>query len=127
MSTHDIIESLKKRGDNMQGFTDFLMNNYLWFLVASIILTFALIGYFVDQHEQKKGVSMINKPKEQEVDLQKLASLAQNKSINSAINESLKKAPMSKPAPATSPNNVTIVDTTTNSAAQTVNMNILSK
>ena len=91
MSTHDIIESLKKRGDDMQGFTDFLMNNYLWFLVASIILTFALIGYFVDQHEQKKGVSMINKPKEQEVDLQKLASLAQNKSINSAINESLKR------------------------------------
>ena len=31
------------------------------------------------------------------------------------------------PAPATSPNNNTIVDTTTNSAAQTVNMNILSK
>ena len=127
MSTHDIIESLKKRGDNMQGFTDFLMNNYLWFLVASIILTFALIGYFVDQHEQKKGVSMINKPKEKEVDLQELANLAQNRSINSAITESLKKAPMSMPEPATTMNNNTIVDTTTNSAAQTVNMNILSK
>ena len=111
----------------MQGFTDFLMNNYLWFLVASIILIFALIGYFVDQHEQKKGVSMINKPKEKEVDLQELANLVQNRSINSAITESLKKAPMSMPAPATTMNNNTIVDTTTNTVAQTVNMNILNK
>ena len=38
-------------------FTDFLANNYLWFLVVTLILVFALIGYFVDQNEQKMGVS----------------------------------------------------------------------
>ena len=27
---------------------DFLLNNYIWFLVISLILVFALIGYLVD-------------------------------------------------------------------------------
>lgn len=27
---------------------DFLLNNYIWFLVISLILIFALIGYLVD-------------------------------------------------------------------------------
>lgn len=27
---------------------DFLLNNYIWFLVTSLILLFALIGYLVD-------------------------------------------------------------------------------
>ncbi len=27
---------------------DFLINNYIWFLVISLILIFALIGYLVD-------------------------------------------------------------------------------
>ena len=31
----------------MQAFIDFLVNNYLWFLVISLILVFALIGYLV--------------------------------------------------------------------------------
>lgn len=46
----------------MQAFIDFLVNNYLWFLVISLILVFALIGYLVDTNEKKE----IFEKKEQE-------------------------------------------------------------
>ena len=32
----------------MDTLIDFLLNNYIWFLVISLILIFALIGYLVD-------------------------------------------------------------------------------
>lgn len=69
----------------MEAFTTFLTNNYFWFLVIAIILIFALIGYFVDASEQKKGVSSIVKPKLAEKNINDLAKLAGNKSLNSAI------------------------------------------
>ena len=71
----------------MEAFTTFLANNYLWFLVIALILIFALIGYFVDASEQKKGVSSIVKQKPVEKDIHDLASKAANKSLNSAIND----------------------------------------
>ena len=71
----------------MEAFTTFLANNYLWFLVIAIILIFALIGYFVDANEQKKGVSSIVKQKPVEKDIHDLARSAANKSLNSAIND----------------------------------------
>lgn len=71
----------------MEAFTTFLANNYLWFLEIAIILIFALIGYFVDASEQKKGVSSIVKPKPVEKDIHDLAKSAANKSLNSAIND----------------------------------------
>ena len=71
----------------MEAFTTFLANNYLWFLVIAIILIFALIGYFVDASEQKKGVSSIVKQKPVEKDIHDLARSAANKSLNSAIND----------------------------------------
>ena len=37
----------------MQTLLDFLVNNYLWFLIISLILVFALIGYFVDSREKQ--------------------------------------------------------------------------
>lgn len=75
----------------MEAFTTFLANNYLWFLVIAIILIFALIGYFVDASEQKKGVSSIFKPKPVEKDIHDLAKAAANKSLNSAINDAGRK------------------------------------
>lgn len=33
---------------------NFLLNNYIWFLVISLILIFALIGYLVDTTSFKK-------------------------------------------------------------------------
>lgn len=32
----------------MENFVDFLVNNYLWFLIIFLIIIFALIGYLVD-------------------------------------------------------------------------------
>ena len=43
----------------MQVFIDFLVNNYLWFLVISLILVFALIGYLVDTNEKKDEVDNV--------------------------------------------------------------------
>ena len=74
----------------MVSFTDFLAGNYLWFLVISIVLLFALIGYFVDQSEQKKGISKIVKPKEIETNITDLAAFAQNKSLNNAVSDAIK-------------------------------------
>ena len=54
----------------MQTFIDFLVNNYLWFIIISFILIFALIGYLVDTNE-KKNKEMIE---DNEVD----APVAQN-------------------------------------------------
>ncbi len=42
----------------MQSFIDFLVNNYLWFLVISLVLVFALIGYLVDTNEKKIDVQI---------------------------------------------------------------------
>ena len=74
----------------MVAFTDFLANNYLWFLVASLVLLFALIGYFVDQSEQKKGVSMFQKTRLEEKDLHDLAAAAANKTLNTAVTNAAK-------------------------------------
>ena len=74
----------------METFTDFLVSNYLWFLITSIILVFALIGYLVDQQEQKKGVSTINKTKLPELNMEDLASIAQNKSLNNAVTDAMR-------------------------------------
>lgn len=71
----------------MEAFTNFLANNYLWFLIIALLLLFSLIGYFVDQSEQKKGISRFNK-QEEELDLKSLASMAQNKTLNSVLNYS---------------------------------------
>ncbi|MBD9074742.1 hypothetical protein EGP91_01880 [bacterium] len=71
----------------MEAFTNFLANNYLWFLIIALLLLFSLIGYFVDQSEQKKGISRFNK-QEEELDLKSLASMAQNKTLNYVLNSS---------------------------------------
>ena len=71
----------------MEAFTNFLANNYLWFLIIALLLLFSLIGYFVDKSEQKKGISRFNK-QEEELDLKSLASMAQNKTLNYVLNSS---------------------------------------
>lgn len=40
----------------MQTFIDFLVNNYFWFLIISLILIFALIGYLVDTSEKPSKI-----------------------------------------------------------------------
>lgn len=38
----------------MQKFVDFLANNYMLFLLISLVLVFALIGYLVDSKKKEK-------------------------------------------------------------------------
>ena len=37
----------------MEAILNFLVDNYLWFLIISLILVFGLIGYIVDSYEKK--------------------------------------------------------------------------
>ena len=39
----------------MQTIIDFLVNNYLWFIIIALILVFALIGYLVDTNEKSSN------------------------------------------------------------------------
>lgn len=46
----------------MDTFVEFLLNNYIWFLVMALIIIFALIGYLVDitnPNNEKKFVKPI--------------------------------------------------------------------
>lgn len=58
----------------MQTFINFLVNNYLWFLVVTLVLVFALIGYLVDTNEKKE-----DNFKENRNDLEKLSDVESNK------------------------------------------------
>lgn len=67
-------------------FVDFLANNYLWFLVITIVLIFALIGYLVDTKEQKKNGAYQADSKELEQKFEDLAASAvSNKSIQDYV------------------------------------------
>ena len=43
----------------MQELMDFLLNNYIWFLIVSLIIIFALIGYLVDTTNNKEKKTKI--------------------------------------------------------------------
>jgi len=108
----------------MEAFTDFLVSNYFWFLVTSIVLLFALIGYFVDQSEQKKGMSSINMAKVPEKNIEDLAYMAQNKSLNSAVTES--SMPQLKNQNVIN-NSITDVTQSTVSSANAIGFDVLKK
>ena len=69
----------------MDAFTNFLANNYVWFLIISLILIFALIGYLVDSKEIKSG-KKIKKQKE-ELKVVDFSTIDQSKSLNQSIKE----------------------------------------
>lgn len=69
----------------MEALIDFLVNNYLWFLVMTIILIFALIGYIVEDHELKKLQKYGGVSKDIEQNFEKLAMAAQNKMLGDAV------------------------------------------
>ncbi len=69
----------------MDAFTNFLANNYVWFLIISLILIFALIGYLVDSKEIKSG-KKIKKQKE-ELKVVDFSTIDQSKSLSQSIKE----------------------------------------
>lgn len=64
---------------------DFLANNYMWFLVTTIILIFALIGYIVEAREQKNANVFGVASAQMEQNFERLAASAQNKTLNDAM------------------------------------------
>lgn len=75
----------------MEEIMTYLAQHVFLFSVLGLVSLFTLVGYFVDQSEQKKGISKINKPKEEERDIHDLAKNAANKSLNNAITDAAKK------------------------------------
>ena len=69
----------------MDAFTNFLANNYVWFLIISLILIFALVGYLVDVKEIKTGKKI--REKKEEVKVVDFSTVDQSKSLNQSINE----------------------------------------
>lgn len=108
----------------MTAITDFLVHNYFWFLVITLVLIFALIGYFVDEKERKKGLSLIDKPKEPEKNIHDLAVNAVNKSLNTAVNDSVKTPTSYNEQPNTSN---TITDTANPQNNNPYGFNVLKK
>ena len=53
----------------MEAFQEFLVNNYLWFLVITVILIFALIGYLVDSKGKTK--KEVEKPEKKVTEIPK--------------------------------------------------------
>ena len=69
----------------MDAFTNFLANNYVWFLIVSLILVFALIGYLVDVKEMKNGKRQ--RKKKEEIKVVDFSTVDQSKSLNESIRD----------------------------------------
>ena len=68
----------------MSNFISFVSDNYVWFLVISIFLIFALIGYIVDS---RRDESLLNRRKKEPTDIETIEiDIPEDKSINDAIN-----------------------------------------
>lgn len=68
----------------MSSFINFVSDNYVWFLVISIFLIFALIGYIVDS---RRDESLLNRRKKEPSDIETMEiDIPEDKSINDTIN-----------------------------------------
>lgn len=75
----------------MEDLMQFFGNHVIIFALLGFLSLFALVGYIVDQSEQKKGISKIIKPTEEERDIHDLAKQAANKSLSNAITDAARK------------------------------------
>jgi len=69
----------------MNGFTEFLAINYIWFIVITVILVFALVGYLVDAKEIKDG--KVKNTKDSELKIIDFSTVDQSKSLGASIND----------------------------------------
>lgn len=99
----------------MEVFIDFLVNNYMWFLVITIFLIFSLIGYIVESREQKVLNVYGGSQQEMEKNFEQLAFAAQNKTLGDVVVNN----PMNSN---TIPNNNQIIPN--NSVNNNLNMNV---
>ena len=68
----------------MSSFVNFVSDNYVWFLVISIFLIFALVGYIGDS---RRDESLLNRRKKEPSDIETMEiDIPEDKSINDTIN-----------------------------------------
>ena len=67
----------------MDNFIEFVTNNYIWFLVISIFLIFALIGYIVDS--KRDGSSFKRRSRNININTVEI-DIPEDLSINEVIN-----------------------------------------
>ncbi len=67
----------------MDNFIEFVTNNYIWFLVISIFLIFALIGYIVDS--KRDGSSFKRRSRNVNINTVEI-DIPEDLSINEVIN-----------------------------------------
>ena len=67
----------------MNGFTNFLAVNYIWFIIITLILIFALVGYLVDAKEIKSG--KVKKHKDTELKIIDFSTVDQSKSLGESV------------------------------------------
>ena len=75
----------------MEEIMAFFANHVVLFSILGLVSLFGLVGFFVDQSEQKKGISKIN-PIIGERDIHELANKAEQKTLNNAITDAAKKS-----------------------------------
>ena len=75
----------------MGAFVDFLVNNYIIFLVIALVLIFALIGYLVENKKRKENGELPPEPKKEKPaqvgSLEELKQGLENKSLNQAVDK----------------------------------------
>ena len=69
----------------MNGFTEFLAMHYVWFIIITVILILALIGYLVDAHEIKSG--KVKNTKDSELKIVDFSTVDQSKSLGASIQD----------------------------------------
>lgn len=71
----------------MENVIEFLGNNYAWFLTATIILLFALIGYIVDNKRNQNDLFKKKEFEIEEIDVENI-KLQEGKSLNDIVSTS---------------------------------------
>jgi len=71
----------------MENIIEFIGNNYAWFLTATIILLFALIGYIVDSKRNKNDLLKKTEIEIEEIDMENIKS-QEGKSLNDVVTTS---------------------------------------
>ena len=71
----------------MENIIEFIGNNYAWFLTATIILLFALIGYIVDSKRNKNDLLKKTEIEIEEIDIENIKS-QEGKSLNDVVTTS---------------------------------------
>ena len=75
----------------MDNILDFLANWYVLFIIISIILIFALIGYFVERKRSKPSPFKIASDKdiEDQMNIDNLKNMSGNVSLSEALNKNV--------------------------------------